>query len=447
MTNEANRYADAFSPRLLEVVQHPPSPLPRTITLTLILLLALVSVWLFVGQLDIVARAQGKLVPKTRVKVVQPFEGGRVSKILVKEGQLVEAGETLLLMDGELSIADFEKVRSELAAATLQVRRIEAELAGSEFARLDDDDATLFEQVLSQYNAHRGAYLHALGQQKALLRQAEQERAAAQEVLKKLAETLPLHKASEKAFKELGKQGYADRLAVMDRERERIEVERDLSSQRFTLRALESKIREAQEKEKAIQASYRRQLLDEQVDLNNRAAQLEQDIAKQQYRSELLALKAPQKGFIKDLATTTEGTVLPAGSVVLNIVPLNDPLQAEIYVEQQDIGFVAEQQEARIKLASYEFQKYGVVDGAVAQVSADSASPDANAEPSATTAMRTGYRALVDLGKQYIERGGKQFRLRPGMQVTAEIKIGSRSVIDYLLSPIERALDEAGTER
>ena len=444
MARQNRRHVDEFSPRLLEVIEHPPSPLPRTVTLTLLLLLSLVAVWLFVGQLDIVARAQGKLVPKTRVKVVQPFEGGRVAKILVKEGQLVEAGQTLLLMDGELSRADFQKVRAELNAAKLQLRRTEAELEGTEFSAQDEDNQELFLQVYSQYEAHRGAYLHALGQQQAFLKQAVQGRAAAREILQKLEETLPLHKASEQAFKALGKQGYADRLAVMDRERERIVVERDLRSQEFVLQGLEAKVKEAQEKEKAIRANYQRQLLDEQVELRNKIDQLAQDAVKQQYRSDLLELKAPQKGFVKDLVTTTEGTVVPAGSLVLNIVPLDDPLQAEVIIEQKDIGFVAEQQNTRIKLTSYEFQKYGVVEGYVAQVSADTS---AQTSPGERGAPPSGYRALVNLGEQYVKRGAEQFRLRPGMQVTAEIKLGSRSVLDYLISPIERALDEAGTER
>ncbi len=448
--NPTRDLAHEFSPRLLEVVDRPPSPLPRVVTVALLLLLAFLVSWAFFGRLDIVARAQGKLVPKTRIKVVQPFEGGRVSKILVDDGQLVEAGQVLILMDKELSDADTEKLKAQLVSGRLQLRRVHAELTESEYTRAPGDDPQRFAQVLSQFTAHRNAYLHALGQQEALLQQARQEQAAAQEVYGKLKETLVLRKEGEQAFKKLGEHGYADRLAVMDRERQRIEVERDLRAQEFSIKANKARIEQAKEKIAEIKASYRQKLLDEQVDLQKQVTQLEQEWSKQQYRNKLLELRSPEKGYVEDLITSTEGTVVPAGSVVLNIVPVNEPLQAEVLVAHKDVGFVSKGQTAKVKFVSYEFQKYGMIDGTVERVSTDASSGNAQGTNGATRTPQnvgTGYRSSINLNRQFLERGGERFLLRPGMQVTAEIKLGSRTVMDYILSPIERAVEEAGTER
>jgi len=152
---------------------------------------------------------------------------------------------------------------------------------------------------------------------------------------------------------------------------------------------------------------------------------------------------------VKDLVTSTEGTVLPAGSVVLNIVPVNEPLQAEVLIDHKDIGFVTTGQGAKVKFVSYEFQKYGMIDGTIERVSADSIAEKGLSDGSAASARMsaTGYRSLIDLHQQFLERDGDQFRLRPGMQVVAEINLGSRTVLDYVLSPIERSVQEAGTER
>lgn len=442
--------AHEFSPRLLEVIDRPPSPLPRVVTVALLLLLAFLVIWAFFGRLDIVARAQGKLVPKTRIKVVQPFEGGRVSKILVEDGQLVDAGQILILMDKELSDADTEKLKAQLESGRLQLRRVHAELAESEYTRSPGDDLQHFAQVLSQFTAHRNAYLHALGQQAALLQRAKQEQAAAQEVYGKLRETLVLRKEGEQAFKKLGEHGYADRLAVMDRERQRIEVERDLRAQEFSIKANQARIEQAKEKIAEIKAAYRQKLLDEQVDLQKQVTQLEQEWSKQQYRNKLLELRSPEKGYVEELITSTEGTVVPAGSVMLNIVPVNEPLQAEVLVNHKDVGFITKGQTAKVKFVSYEFQKYGMIDGTVERVSTDASSGNAQATNGATRTSQnptTGYRSSINLNRQFLERDGERFFLRPGMQVTAEIKLGSRTVMDYILSPIERALEEAGTER
>jgi HlyD family secretion protein len=160
----------------------------------------------------------------------------------------------------------------------------------------------------------------------------------------------------------------------------------------------------------------------------------------------LLELRAPQAGVVKDLATHTPGTVVAPGTILLTLVPKDEPLIAEVWVGNADAGFVQPAQKARIKLAAYPFQKYGMLEGKVYHVSAD-AQDKATDGSGAKPFQEAAYRALVHFDSGFLESRGTRLALVPGMLVNAEIHLGTRSVLEYLLSPIQRVAHEAGRER
>lgn len=441
-----------FSPRLLAVMHRPPPPLARSVLTTLVVLVVLVIAWAFWGKLDIVARANGKLIPQSRVQVVQPLEGGRISRILVEDGQLVSKGDILVVMDALISEADIGKLENDRAANAIQLRRIHAELEDKPFEKVEGEDAQPFINANQLYQENRQTYQHSLAQQEAILAQAKARLASEKELLAKLRDTLPIRKASEEAMRKLESKGYVDKMGMLERERERIEAERDLEAQRHTVESLKSSINESQEKLSSIQSAYRQRLLDEKIERELQARQLEQEISKQSYRNRLLQLKAPHDGYVKDLATHTAGSVIPSGTVLLTVIPADEPLLAEVLVENKDVGFVQAGQHARIKVASYDFQRYGMIDAVVQHVSADSStqnnqqsSMDETALP--TDSMKSGYMAILTMDSQVLDYEGKTYLVKPGMQISAEINLGARSVMGYIFSPITRAAKEAGTER
>jgi len=448
---KANENATDFSPRILEIVDNPPLPLPGVMLRILALFLFGLITWATIGELDIVARAEGKLIPQTRLKVVQPFEGGRIEKILIHEGQLVKKGQSLLIMDTHLSYSDTEKIQIAMQRVRLQLRRIDAELGTQSLQLRDSDKQEQFEAVYAQFQSHQQAYQSALSEQQAVLDQAQREFDAESVVLKKLKTVLPIQQETEETYRKLGEQGYAAKHLVLEKQQLRIEAEENLRAQGFLVQSLKAKIRESDEKIRSIQSSYQQQLYDEKAVLRQELSQLEQDYKKQQYRNTLMELKAPQDGYVMELATHTEGTVIPSGSVVMRLVPLDEPLKAEVYLNNRDVGFVESGQTARIKLSSYQFQKYGMIDSKVERVSADAieysqgSSYSQSDEPQQSRSL--SYKTLIVLDKQQLERDGQTFKLRSGMHVTAEIKLGKRTVLEYLLSPIQKTLAEAGTER
>lgn len=151
---------------------------------------------------------------------------------------------------------------------------------------------------------------------------------------------------------------------------------------------------------------------------------------------------------VKQLATTTIGAVVEPGTVLLSLVPHDEPLLAEIEIENKDIGFVAESQPVRLKLTAYPFQKYGMLEGTVKTISADASGRDDNANASQPEPQREpAFRALIELNQQMLESTEQRLPLSAGMQVSAEIVQGRRTVLEYLLSPVQRVVSEAAMER
>jgi len=441
-----------FSPPLLRIQQKPPPPLAGWMLRLLLVLITCLLLWATFGQLDIVAVADGKLVPSTYLKIVQPAEQGIVREILVKEGEAVKAGQVLIRMDSVLAGADVKAIRAERDNKRLALRRIDAQLTGKRFASEKGDPAGLALQVDAQYVANVRAYENALAQERSLLEKARHDLAAAEGTRAKLEQVLPHYVEQEHAFEKLTKDGFAGRILYTDKRRERIEKEQDLRTQEFIIGASRALIEQSEQKIAQIGADYRRSLQTERVEIASQLEKLTQELAKLSHRQELLDLRAPAAGLVKDLATHTAGTVAAPGTILMTLVPEGDKLVAEVWVSNQDVGFVRPGQDAKLKLVTFQFQKYGMIEGRVAHVNADATeAPSPNTRSDSLSRDRPmgplAFRALLDLNRQELLADGQRYPLQPGMQVAGEIHLGTRTVMEYLLSPVQKAFHEAARER
>jgi len=427
------------------------SPMPRAVLYTALLLFAVMLAWALLGRLDIIAVAQGKLVPGSYVKIVQPAESGIVKEILVREGEEVRAAQVLMRMDTQVSDADTAMVDNDLRLRQLQLRRIDAELAGRAFPILKAERVDLYRQASDQYRANRESLTHQLDGERAVLAQAQQELRGAEEMRLRLEQILPIYREQEAAHDKLVKDGFMSKLAGLEKTRERIEKEQELKAQIHHLASLRAQIEQSQKKLSQISATYRQQLQNERAEAQAQLMKLEQESGKQAYRRGLLELKAPHDGMVKDLATHTPGTVVSPGTILMTVVPHNEQVKAEVWLADVDAGFVEIGQPVKVKLAAYPFQKYGMAGGRVEYVSPDAAElPDTRERDRKDTRAHvmppSGFRALVALDSPYLERDGRQYRLNSGMLVSAEIHLGTRTVMEYLLSPVSQTLHEAGRE-
>jgi HlyD family secretion protein len=430
-----------FAPDLLTLQESPPSNLPRAALLLVVALLAALIAWAVWARLDIVATAPGRLVPASFTKVVQPAEPGVVSEVLVKDGDTVRAGQVLLRLDARLSQADAGSLDHDAELRRLTLLRIGAELAGRQLVLPPGSHPALAAQVLAQYGARRKSYEDAIAQDEAALLKAQAELGAAKQTVLKLREIVPIIQAAADKHKELETAGFVSQLASADRRREYVEKSQELQVQMESVNALKAAITQQERKLEAVRSSYRSALENERLDTLAQLNRITQEQGKTSIRAGQLEIRSPADGIVKDLTVTSTGAVVQAGALLMNIVPRNEPLQAEVLLGNEDAGFVAVGQNVQVKVAAYQFQKYGLLAGKVTHVAAD-ATQSQGAQQALT------YRALVRLDSQSLKSPeGETLALAPGMLVAAEIHQGERSVLEYLLSPVQKAAQEAGRER
>ncbi len=443
MTGDASCRAERdFSPALLTLQDAPPARSPVAVLHAVAGLCAVLLAWSVWGTLDIVASAEGRLIPQSHLKIVQPAEAGVVREILVLEGQRVAQGEVLMRLDAEQATADARALDRRLAFLELQQRRIEAELNGGVLRTVAADPPDLLAEVLAQWQARRQAQSDAVAQERAQIQRIGHERQAALAQLQRLQTALPSLERGAGAFATLGQQGFFSPVAVDEKQREVTDKQHELLAQRSTLAGLDSAHEAAWRRLAQLESAYRADLQQERVDASAQAAQSRAERDKLRHRMSLLELRAPQAGVIKDLATRTVGSVVAPGHVLMSLVPEADPLLAEVWVRNEDVGFVHPGQAVQVKLAAYPFQKYGLLAGEVIHLG-----PDATEDANAVAAPLSRYRALVQLKGPQRESATEAMPLTAGMQVTVDIMLGERSVLGYLLSPLQRAWHDAARER
>jgi hemolysin D len=442
----------------LNLIQNEAPPqIGRMVLWIVCVLVLLLLLWAAIGKLDIVTTAEGKLVPQTLVKIVQPAEVGVVKQILVNEGDVVTQGQVLVRLDTTLAKADTATIANDLASQLMQERRLAAELNQQTMSPRAGDEPVLFAQVQGQWLAKRKALADASDQEQALLRKTQGERKSAMETMSKLQQTLPTYNKTAKAYQDLEKEGFVGNIAAAEKQREALEKEKDLDAQHATVAALTATIEAQQKKISQLQSSYASEAQKELAEVRARIQQLRPNLAKGTYREGLMELKAPQAGTVKDVATTTEGAVVQPGSVVMTLVPSGEKLYADVSIKNEDIGFVQTGQKTQVKLAAFPFQKYGLLTGKVIHISADateSGQAKSTAQTSGTSqtdnpaSMIATYKARIELDQQHLKSpSGQTLPVGAGMQIVSEIHQGRRTVLEYLLSPVSKAVQEAGREK
>jgi hemolysin D len=258
------------------------------------------------------------------------------------------------------------------------------------------------------------------------------------QLIAKLEATLPIARTRETDFKSLIEQGFMSSHAGQDRTRERIEQEQDLATQQARLAEANAALRETERTRAAFHAETLRLLSDRRAQAALKRQQLTQELSKTEQRSRLTLLTTPVDGKVQQVAVHTPGGVVTPAQVLMVVVPKDAEVTAEVAIDNKDIGFVNAGDEARIKLETFPFTRYGTVDARVKTVSADAVADE----------KRGAYFvATLSLARSTIDIEGKSIVLGPGMNLTAELKTGRRKVMDYLLSPVQRAANESLGER
>jgi hemolysin D len=454
----------AFLPAALEIVETPPSPIGRTIGSVIIVLFCIALIWAWWSTIDIVASANGKILPGGRVKVIQPFETGVVRSIRVQDGQVVRAGDVLIELDPTANEAERDHLRNDLLAERLNIARLRAALATGDDPVADfkapagvDPEliATQRQLLLNQVTEHR-AKIAALSRQQA---QKEAELATTAATIHKLETIIPVIQSRVDIRKTLVEKELGSKLSYFEVLQLLVEQQEEFNVQNSHLHETEAAIAAIRETRGQALAEYRHTISDDLAKAEQKASGLAQDLIKAEQKTRLQLLAAPVDGVVQQLAVHTVGGVVTPAQPLLVVVPNDSRLEIEAMVSNNDIGFVHAGQQAAIKVDTFNFTRYGHLHGEVLSVSQDAVIRDRQQDRASDRTLGTAnetsepkgqelnYSARISLDRTQMLIDDRMVNLSPGMAVTAEIKTGSRNILSYLLSPLRRYRQETLRER
>jgi len=432
----------AFLPAALEIQAAPPVKWSRSLLWVIMALLVSTIVWACWAEIDIVATAQGKVVPSGKVKIIQPLETGVVKTIFVKEGQHVQAGDKLIALDGTSSQADSDRLNNEWLGYKEDLARQQAFLAklapkksqSTTFSlpsNLPTHQQLLLISSLNEYQSKLDSY------QSDIVKLNAQKKATNINI-RRLEKTVPLIVERVQSLEKLLADSLVPRNQYLELKQQSIEQAESLNFERANLEQIDATILSAQQNMHAYIAEKKRNTLQEINQLTRQSNSTQQELTKANRLTDLRVLTAPVNGIITELAIATVGGVVTPAQELLKIVPEGQNLEIDAGLLNKDIGFVRVGQTAEIKIDSFPFTKYGVIDGEITDVSADAIEDE-----------RLGllFPLSASLAINKINVDGKWVNLQPGMSVTVEIKTGKRRLIEFLLAPLMRGVSEGAREQ
>ncbi len=447
-----------FLPAALEIMEKPPSPGLRWLLLSLCGLFVVALIWSFVGKIDVVATATGKVIPTGNIKIIQPMEIGTVRAIHVKNGEHVKAGQLLVELDPTMAGADEAQASKGLMTAQIAAARNAALLnhLQGRGGRFDAPRGTPGEIAAVQQDYVRTSIAEYEGERASLAQQRAEQQAvlsgAAAEI-SKLRMTLPLIDRQMEARKDLSDKGYYSKLKLLEYEQLRVEHLQNIEIQQANAAKARAAMANIDAQLARLRGTFGKAAVTELSESQEKSGLAREEVTKSQRRQEYQLLRAPVSGTVQQLAINTIGGVVQPAQALMVIVPDDAQPVVEANIMNKDIGFIKVGQPVRVKLEAFNFIDYGIIPGTVENISRDaidmSQPGQQNERDSQDRPQQQGlvYAARIRLNQRTIRVRGQDQPIGPGLAVQAEIKTGERRIIDYLLSPIAQTMDEAGRER
>ena len=388
--------------------------------------------------IDKVVTAPGKVVSLDATSVIQPLEAGIVRSVNVREGQVVKKGDLLARLDPTFATADATALTSQVASLQAEVDRLQAEATGKPYKPADASPMSLMQSaIFTQRQAERGFKMEGYNQKISSLQSQIQKGMsdvnAYSERLKVATELEQKRVELEKL--QVGSQ--INRLAATD---SRLEVKRGLDGALATVQQGARDIGAMQADRDAYDQNWRSQVIQDLTDQGRKLSDARENLAKADRRRQLVELRADQDAVVLNISKVSVGSVLQSGEQLMSLTPLDAPLEVEVNVPGSDSGFVHPGNPVTVKFDAFPSTQYGDADGTVRFVSPDSFTGDPDQKQRGVQQMpQTGnafYRARISLDEVKLHDTPPGFRVMPGMPVTADVKVGKRTVLSYLFSRV-----------
>ena len=432
---------DFMSETAAAALQGPPAYSHVVVWGTLAFVIAFIT-WAAYANIGETTVGDGKVIPSSQIQVVQNLEGGIVSDIKVKVGDVVRKNQVLMLIDDTRYASSFQENKAKNDALTAKIARLRAEVSGTPFdlsQRFRKENPDLAERELSLYRSRQAEF----SANTAVFRQQTGQRT--QELKEKRSRLTQITTSLEFLDKELTmsrplvKQGAMSEVELLRLERQANDLKGELESTKITIPRLEAAVAEAKNKLESYVAKFRADAL---AELNQVRAEQEGTAATGVALKDRVAravVRSPVNGTIKSVKVTTIGGVVQPGSELLEIVPLEDSLLIEARVKPRDIAFLRPGQKALVKITAYDFSIYGGFPAKLENISADSITDEKKGESFYLVQVRTTSNVPA--------RSDKSLAIIPGMTATVHIQTGEKTFLQYLLKPIIKTKEMAFRER
>ncbi|KUJ71190.1 hemolysin secretion protein D [Thiomicrospira sp. WB1] len=395
-------------------------------------------VWASQAELDKIVRGEGKVVPSSRIQVVQNLEGGIVENIFVSSGEKVKQGQVLLKLDNTQYISSYGETKAQQFDLLAQATRLQAQATGRPFASKPPADDP---KVTEMFNREEKLYRNQLDRLETttdILREKISQHKSdlddAYSRFRQVSKSLELLRQEVNMMKPLVQEGIASEVDLLKSQREATDLESELKSIEISIPRLKSIITESRKKIEEETKKFRNEAQKELNTVLAKLSQLESSEEAIEDRVRRTNITSPVNGTINELMVSSLGEVVKPGSDIAKIVPLDDALILETKILPADIGFVYPGLKAKVKFTAYDFAIYGGLEGTVKEVSADTMTDEEG---------NSFYIARIKTNQNHLGNSDNPLYLLPGMQASVDIIVGKHTVLDYLIKPIIKAKDVA----
>ena len=427
--------------RLDNLLANHPLPSWRLVAWPVMILLALLFGWAQYAQLDEVAVATGEVVPQGQVKLIQHLEGGIIKKIHVNDGDSVKAGDTLVQLDLSTSGINRKELQVRLDSQLLVRLRLNAEAESTELKFPEDIAKRRDNQVRAErrsFDARKRQLSSILSVQRQLVKQREQEVKELEARLRAVNRNLALAQERFKMSQSLLADGLTPKMEHLQLEAEVESLQGESRSLGPAIPRAHAAVSEARERMNEERDRFRSEAQDELVKTEQAIARIKELLAEATEQGVRAEIKSPIAGVVKNLRYHTIGGVVKPGDAIMEIVPTGENLVIEAKLNPNDRGYVERGQSAMVKISTYDFARYGGLDGKVLII-APGTSTDEDGAPY--------FRVTVKTEKTYLGEEEGMLPITPGMEATVDIHTGTKSVMDYLIKPVLKLRYEAFRER
>lgn len=415
--------------------------LPHALLATVAAFVVVALVWAGLAEIDEVTRGDGRVITASQVQLVQNLEGGIITQILVKEGEVVAKDQVLMRIDDTRFTSAFREGRQGGLALRARIARLEAEARRTAMKIPEDvmrGNRELATQELAAFESRRrdlAAKEDILRQQ---LAQRQSEVVELRTRIERLGESHALIRREIDLTSPMVKQGIVSEVELLRQERESARIRTELDGARLAMPRVEASIEEARKRIEDNDLAFRSQAASELALAQGEFAKLNETMPALEDRVTRTAVRSPLRGIVKQILVKTVGGVVQPGNPMAEIVPLEETLLVETRIRPSDIAFVTVGQRAVVKLTAYDYSIYGSLEGTIEHVSADSVQPQ-QGEPYYIAHVRTSTGTL--------QFRGRALQVIPGMTASVDVLTGKRTVLYYLLKPVNRAREQALRER